>query len=64
MDPKLVKLLMPGKVGLTSRRFDRDTGDLTLTGNMSLDATQKKLIEVVAKGEANVRAERDAKVGS
>jgi hypothetical protein len=64
MDPKLVKMLMPGVVGLTSRRFDRDTGDLTLTGNMSLDAAQKKLIELVAKGEENLRAERDAKVGS
>lgn len=62
MDPKLVKMLMPGKVGLTSRRFDRDTGDLTSHGNMDLSSEQKKLIEIVEKGEANVRAERDAKV--
>jgi len=63
MDPKLVKMLMPGVVGLTSRRFDRDTGDITLTGNMSLDANQKNLIGIVTEGENNVRAERDAKVG-
>jgi hypothetical protein len=62
MDSKLIKALMPGVVGLTSRRFDRDTGDLTLTGNMALDATQKKLIEIVTKGEDNVRAERDEKI--
>lgn len=62
MDPKLVKALMPGVVGLTSRQFDRDTGALTLTGNMDLDAAQKRLIGIVREGEANVRAERDAKV--
>lgn len=61
MDPKLVKMLMPGTVGLTSRRFDRDTGALTLTGNMDLDAEKKRLLEIVTQGEANVRAERDAK---
>ncbi len=64
MDPKLIKALMPGVVGLTSRRFDRDTGDITLTGNMDLDSTQKKLIGIVTKGEDNVRAERDEKTSS
>ena len=64
MDPNLVKMMMPGTVGLTSRRFDKDTGALTLTGNMDLDAAQKRLIELVTAGENNVRAERDAKVGS
>jgi hypothetical protein len=64
MDPKLVKTLMPGTVGLTSRAFDKDTGDLTLTGNMHLNGTQKKLITLVRTGEDRVRADRDAKVHS
>lgn len=63
MDPNLVKMLMPGKVGLTSRRFDRDTGALTLAGNMDLDSGKRKLLGIVTQGENNVQAERDAKVG-
>lgn len=64
MDPNLVKSLMPGVVGLTSRRFDRDTGALTLTGNMDLDAGQKRLLRIVTEGEAAVRAERDERTRS
>jgi hypothetical protein len=64
MDPNLIKTFMPGVKGLTSRQFDKDTGNLTLTGNMDLTAEQRKLVEVVRKGEALVRAERDAKVKS
>lgn len=64
IDPKLIKAFMPGTVGLTSRAFDKDTGALTLTGNMKLDADQRRLIKLVREGEANVRAERDAKVRS
>lgn len=64
MDPKLIKAFMPGTVGLTSRAFDKDTGDLTLMGNLKLNTEQRKLIALVRQGEANIRAERDAKVSS
>jgi len=60
MDPKLVKALMPGVTGLTSRAFDKDTGELTHTGNMKLDPTQRRLLAIVRQGEANLRAERDS----
>lgn len=60
MDPKLVKALMPGVTGLTSRAFDKDTGDLTNTGNMKLTENQKHALALIRQGEANLRA---AKVG-
>ena len=41
IDPKLIKSLMPQTIGLTSRRQDKDTGDLTVEGNMKLNALQK-----------------------
>lgn len=58
MDPKLVKTLMPGVVGLTSRAFDKDTGNLTNTGNMKLTEDQKKILAVIRQGEANLRADK------
>jgi hypothetical protein len=61
MDPKLVKAYLPGAKGLTSRVIDKDTGDITLTGNMHLDTEKKRLIALVRNGEDSVRAERDAK---
>ena len=61
MNPNLVKSLMPGVKGLTSRAFDRDTGALTLTGNLKLDSEKRKLLQIVREGEANVRRERDEK---
>lgn len=60
MDPKLVKALKPGATGLTSRLQDKDTGQMTLTGNMKLDAEKRKLLKKLREGEAAVRAE-DAK---
>ena len=62
MDPKLVKALMPGVKGLTSRAFDKDTGELTHTGNMKLDPTQHRLLAIVRQGEANLRADRESKI--
>jgi hypothetical protein len=44
IDPKLVKALMPGVVGLTSRLQDTTTGDITSVGNMKLDSTQKRVL--------------------
>lgn len=43
IDPKLIKLLMPSVTGFTTRLEDRDTHDITITGNMRLnkELTQK-----------------------
>jgi hypothetical protein len=62
IDPKLIKALMPGVTGLTSRAFDKDTGALTHTGNMKLDATQRRLLDIVRQGEANLKADRESKI--
>lgn len=62
IDPKLVKALMPGAKGLTSRMVDKDTGAQTLTGNLKVDSTQRKLIAMVREGEARIQADRDAKL--
>jgi len=55
LDPGLVKLIKPGATGLTSRLIDKDTGDETLTGNMSLSNHKKNLLQMVREGEARVR---------
>ena len=46
IDPKLIKLLMPSVRGFTTRLEDRDTHDITVTGNMRLnkDLTKKAYI--------------------
>ena len=62
MDPRLIKDLMPGTVGLTSRLLDKDTGELTHTGNLHLAPTQKRLLDIVRAGEARVRADRISKI--
>lgn len=55
MDPKLVRALKPGAVGLTSRWQDRDTGDMTLLGNTRLRENEKKALRTIRTGEALVR---------
>lgn len=60
LDPKVVKCIKPGAIGLTSRRFDRDTGDPSFTGNMRLDTYQKKLLAHLEEGEKEM-ARDDAK---
>lgn len=45
IDPKVVKAILPYVQGLTSRLQDKDTGDMTLTGNMKLKSHQKKLLQ-------------------
>jgi len=62
IDPQLVKRLMPGTSGLTSRLLDKDTGALTLTGNMKLDSAKAKLLKRVREGEARVRADKEAQL--
>ena len=54
--PSIVKMFKPGALGLTSRWTDKDTGDINyLTGNMSLDANQRKLLVKLHKGKAVVK---------
>ena len=56
MDPKLVKMLKPGALGLTSRWIDRDTGDITLLGNTRMTNQNKALLRKMRKGEAMARS--------
>lgn len=55
IDPNLIRQFMPGTHGLTSRAFDKDTGALTVFGNMHLDTATKRMATLVRGGEANVR---------
>lgn len=45
IDPKVVKAIKPGAVGLTSRRLDKETGEATFLGNMQLNSEQKRLLQ-------------------
>ena len=56
IDPRLVKLLKPGAIGLTSRRQDKDTGEMTAKGNMQLDAKQRKALRELEEAQAATRA--------
>ena len=56
IDPKLVKVLVPHARGLTSRLTDKDTGELSLFGNMKLDSIQKQVAVKLKEGEQKVRA--------
>lgn len=60
MDPRLVKMLMPGAIGLTSRRQDKDTGEMTARGNMKLDDNQAQALQHLEVSQAANRA-ADAK---
>lgn len=62
MDPRLVKLLKPGAIGLTSRRQDKDTGMMTAQGNMKLDGHQKRVLAALEEAQAAARAEDTKKV--
>jgi len=55
MDPKLVKALKPGALGLTSRWIDKDTGDITMYGNTRMSAKDKALLRNLRRGEAASR---------
>jgi hypothetical protein len=43
MSPALVKAIVPGAIGLTTRRLDPVTGNRTLEGNMHLAENQSKV---------------------
>ncbi len=63
MDPKLVKALVPGATGFTSRWQDRDTGEMTLKGNtrhMNSETLQRlrqvRVMEETAKADTKEMA--------
>jgi hypothetical protein len=55
IDPKTVKALMPQVTGLTSRRLDKDSGDITFTGNMRLNTAQMNALRLIQHGEQVVK---------
>lgn len=64
MDPKLVKALKPGAVGLTSRRLDKETGEATFAGNMRLSNEQKTLLRRLEQGQKQIKKDRVAKLAT
>lgn len=51
IDPKLVRALMPGVRGLTSRLQDTTTGEITLMGNMKLDRHLREKLHKIDMAE-------------
>jgi hypothetical protein len=59
MDPKFVKSIKPGAVGLTSRWLDRDTGARTLVGNNVITPTLRNKLRNIREGERASRIEKE-----
>lgn len=59
MDPRLVKALKPGAFGITSRRLDKETGERTFLGNMTLNNADQQALRFLDKGEAIARQDTD-----
>lgn len=57
MDPKIVKMIMPGAVGLTSRFQDRDTHEITLFGNSRMNSEDRAELIKLRQAEARNRAD-------
>lgn len=56
MDPKLVKSLVPGALGLTSRSIDKETGRVTAQGNFKgLDPARRAMLDHIHAGEERLR---------
>lgn len=55
IDPALVKSLVPGATGLTSRLVDKDTGEMTEVGNMKLTSKERRVLRTLRAGEDRVR---------
>jgi hypothetical protein len=62
IDPKLVKTIKPGALGLTSRLQDKDTGQITRTGNMRLSTKDRRLLEIMRTGEKVARQDTQQRV--
>ena len=52
IDPKLIKMVMPNTIGLTSRFIDKETQQVSLYGNTKLSAQDKKHLERMRVAEA------------
>ncbi len=61
MDPAFVRQIKPGATGLTSRRQDRDTREMTEKGNMRLDPGRQNLLKRVGDGQAKVRKHNEGR---
>jgi hypothetical protein len=55
MDPAFVRAIKPGTVGLTSRRQDKATREMTGEGNMHLNHGQRKLLRKLEQGQGSIR---------
>lgn len=55
LDPRLVKMIKPGAIGLTSRRQDVDTGEMTREGNMDLNPNQRAALHQLEDGYETIR---------
>lgn len=55
LNPKLVKMYKPLHRGLTSRRQDKDTGQITEEGNMKCTPQQKKAIHTLKEGYEEIK---------
>ena len=62
VDPNLVKAVVPGATGLTSRLQDKDTGLLTLTGNMRLSTQEKQALKRLRNAETMAKADTARRV--
>ena len=62
IDPKLIKLLMPQVKGFTTRLEDRDTHDITVTGNMRLNKDQVKSAHHLHQSEKNIKVYDEKKL--
>lgn len=59
MSPELVKAIMPGAIGLTTRRLDKDTGNRTLLGNMDLSDDQARMANFLDTQAKTIRLKDD-----
>jgi hypothetical protein len=55
IDPKLIKSLMPSITGLTSRLQDKDSLEMTLSGNMKLNKDQLEKARLLEEGERKMK---------
>ena len=62
IDPKLIKLLMPQVRGFTTRLEDRDTHNITVTGNMRLNKDQVKSAHSLHQSEKNIKVYDEKKL--
>lgn len=62
IDPKLIKMLMPQVTGFTTRLEDRDTHEITMTGNMNLNREQIKQAQKLDEAERKIKAYDEKKL--